>query len=66
MYEIYQLGVVINVKILELLSMLKSRNIVAIINVGSGGEQLFVTLQKVDDNSTLVTEETKNVFVGGA
>jgi len=34
--------------------------------VGSGGEQLFITLQEINDNSTFITVATKTGFVGGA
>ncbi len=34
--------------------------------VGSGGEELFVTLQEVNDQSTFVSVATKTGFVGGA
>jgi hypothetical protein len=34
--------------------------------VGSGGEELFITLQEVPDNKTFVTAATKTGFVGGA
>ena len=34
--------------------------------VGSGGEQLFITLQEISDESTFISVATKTGFVGGA
>ena len=34
--------------------------------VGSGGEQLFITLQEINDKSTFISVATKTGFVGGA
>jgi hypothetical protein len=34
--------------------------------VGSGGEELLITLQEVSENKTFVTVATKTGFVGGA
>ncbi|MEZ4601176.1 MAG: hypothetical protein R2940_15410 [Syntrophotaleaceae bacterium] len=34
--------------------------------VGSGGEELFITLQEIPGNRTFVTAATKTGFVGGA
>jgi len=34
--------------------------------VGSGGEELFITLQEITNKSTFVSAATKTGFVGGA
>ena len=34
--------------------------------VGSGGEELFITLQEINDDSTFISVATKTGFVGGA
>jgi hypothetical protein len=51
----------------ETATMLKARRNSHIgVFVGSGGEELFITLQEIPGNKTFVTAATKTGFVGGA